>query len=230
MPPKKSSNETELEELLKAAESDENIEEVSNILTDVDSFLSAFDIRPGPNVIRVKLLYHLYCLWSKNPLSPPRFYAEINKFLLPHTKSTARYYLLNAKAFKLSAKSQELLAKTKIDKTKSVKYRRHFEAFLDAYGIKPGTYWIEGYLLYYLYDLWSFKRSNPLGEDQFHQFAKIYFKYRRARNPLHWFAVDKSILQFLPPEHIEQIRRARQLSNEKKKNKKKLSKIPRPPS
>lgn len=211
----------ELDELLKLAES-ETYEEDTQSKNDIVAFLSTFQIKPGPNIIRLQLLYELYSLWSKNPITKNRFGKELNKFLISSAHHT---YRLNAAAFKLSKKAYDLLQEKTCDKTKSKKYKRHFEAFIKHYELKKGTFYLEWFVIHYLYDLWSNRKTNHLGEVQFQKFLALYFPMKQPPGSVQYFGVDRSILRFLPQEHIEQIRLARKQYNEKRrkeKNKKKL--------
>jgi hypothetical protein len=216
----------ELEELLAALENSSEAKETLQ-LDDVAGFLSSFQILPGKNLVRFSLLYELYKLWSKNPSAKTSFAFSLNRFLLPQYVDQIAYYLINRDAFLLSSKSYQLLQTRTRDKTKSPFYKRHYEAFLKHYGLKPGKYWLESFVLFYLYDKWVLKKQNPLGEYQFMAFSKLYFIHkRRSRDTrLMWFAVDESILQHLPPEHLAQIRQAHKKYHAKK-DKKKQRKIP----
>lgn len=232
MPSKRLPTDFELEELLKLVTETPVDDAVAILeLNDVVLFLSTYDITPGPNLVLHRLIYRLYRLWSKQPLTHQQFTQEMVKYLISYEKRDQWYYLINTAAFKLSAKAYELLKAQTVNKTKSKNYKRHFEAFLKFHGLTPGTLWLESYLIFYLYDLWANKKPKPLGEKQFHKFAKLYFKHkRRSDSQVEWYAVDESVLRFLPQEHIDQIRQSRKRKNGKEKNKKERSKIPSTPS
>jgi hypothetical protein len=217
----------EIEDLLAALkESSDSNDEL--VLSDVASFLSAFKIVPGKHLVRYRLLLELYRLWSKDPVTTEKFEVDVNKFLLGQKYVGLKYYYIDQSAFVLSAKAQALLEKRTIDKSKSPRYKRHFESFLNKHSIKPGKYWVESYLLYYLYDMWAGKK--PLAIAPFESLAKLYFQHKRRTDlRLTYFAVDESILNVLPEEHMEQLRQSRKKPNEKK-DKTKHSKVPRPSS
>jgi hypothetical protein len=161
MPSKQLPTDYELEELLKLVNSSKDDPHVYGDLepNDIVLFLSTFEIQPGQNLVLHKLIYQLYKLWSKQPLNHQHFSIEMAKFILPKDVDNRHYYLINSSAFKLSAKSYQLIAAKTIDKTKSKNYRRHFDAFLKHYDLKPGKCWLESYLIYYLYDLWTYKKK-----------------------------------------------------------------------
>lgn len=234
MPLKQLPSDKKLEELIQIVEAvpeftqkgEETLEElIDGVPNDITGFLSFFHIKHGPNVIRVRLLYHLYRHWSKNPVSDKKFRIEINKYLIPQTIDNAHYYLLNQQAFSLSKKSYDLLNKQVFNKTKSPYFKKHFENFLTKHDIQPGSYWVESYLLFYIYDRWAYsiRKKLPLGNKQFYAFCKLYFKHRRrTENRTEWFAVSESVRKYLPEETVAQIKEGRKArpSNQKRQSKK----------
>jgi frataxin-like iron-binding protein CyaY len=231
MPSKRLPTDYKLEELLELVNEAPSDDSVILELNDVVLFLTTFEIKPGTEIILNKELYRLYKMWSKRPINPNHFGMEMAKYIPSRDIHGRYYYTINISAFKLSERSRQLIRVKLIDKTKSKNYKRHFEAFIKHYDLKPGKYWLESYLIFYLYDLWTYKKKKPLGEKQFHRFAKLYLKHKEKRHGHSvWYAVDESILQHLPQEHIDQIRESRKKKHGKKENKAKRSEIPSAPS
>lgn len=220
--PHKISDEDLLEALKSTTKDTPSQEEFSNypvLQNDVVMFLSFYQIEPGKDTVPQKMLYDLYKLWSNNPISKVSFGIEISKFLLIHQKGPRWYYLINRSSLNLTKAAFDLVNKQTINKAKSPPWRKHFENFLNKYEIKPGDYFLESFVLYDLYDeyVYGLNKKLPLGEDQFFNLCKIYFKHKRkTSNYLTWFGVDKSITKTLTRERIKSLRRNRQLRHGKK--------------
>jgi len=220
-----------VEDLLDSLNQEETVEVAPQIQhnNDVLSFLMTFNIKAGEEPVKLKLLYQLYSLWSKKPVHKSTFGQEINKYL----PDTARCYLVDISAWKISEEIQKVAMKGKVDKTKWKGYRRHFENYLKKYDIKAGTYYVKSYVLFYLYDKWVYgiKKARPLGERQFFNFCQLYFKSKRNnKSALSWFAVDKtSLFKVITMEQILRIERAHKEKHDKKKKKKspKQQSVPR---
>lgn len=190
---------------------------------DVLKFLTTYNIKPGKQLVMKRLLYDLYRKWSKMPVDPRKFTFEVGKYLLLHGTRRPCYFI-NREGFTLAQEIEKLYIQHTKDKTKIVNYKRHFDSFLNYYGLKPGNYYIESYVLYNLYDKWVYKNGNqrhPLGSNQFHSFCKLYFKKERlTSNRVAWFGVNKkAIQQHLSQDEIEYIRQGRQLYASKKQTK-----------
>jgi len=194
---------------------------------DIIPFLSIYNIKPGKNLITRRLVYNLYSKWSPNPLLSRQFSRELSQYLLVHQKGPVQYYRLNIKAFKLKEEALKLIQQSSMDKTKSPRYKQHFENFLKYYNITSGNYWIPSYGLYYIYDMWSYKirKNNPLGEIQFFNFCKLYFDYKRKSvSRVMFFRVSKNITQHITTTEIQQLREARYEKGSKNYQKKQESK------
>lgn len=206
-------------ELLKEAPDTKEVIEGKN---DVVAFLSAFHIEPGPNVIKKALLFDLYRAWSGEPVSRNVFSAETTRFLLLHVKGANSYYLLNQEAFNLSERAFKLLRDKKTDRRKMPHLKRHYENYLAHYNVKPGTYWIEAYYLFYLYDKWAYslKKTKPLSFINFMGYSKLYFKHqRRTSSRMEWLAVDKDVLKHFKEGEMREIKEGRDKKYEKRQEK-----------
>ena len=224
------------EELLELAKDTTFNKEERDVITehinDVVPFLSHFDIKPGTDIITKRFFYNLYKEWSTNPILKASFDDIISQYFLIHQKGNKYYYLINKNSLQLSKRLYKLILERTVDKTKSKNYKNHFDSFLTANKVKAGNYWIESFILYYLYDKWTYKNknNNPLGRNQFFNFCTLYFKHkRRTSNRLQWFAVNKSILKHFTSEQLERIRKGHDDASrkpKKTKNKKIEREIP----
>lgn len=212
----------------------ETLEEIINYPTmsdDTVGFLSTYNIQPGNDVVLCRMLYDLYKLWSKEPVSKGEFQHEVGKYLLTQQKNDKVYYLLNKNSFRLTEAAFELINQKTIDKSKSLPWRKHFESFLAKYEIKSGNYYIESFALYDLYDEYVYEtgKKAPLSQEQFFNMCKVYFLGKRiTQNRVTWFGVDESITTVLTQQRLESLRRNRVLQHGKKENKKKQRKVSSP--
>lgn len=210
------------EELLNALDQETQSNETPNyIYGEIPAFLSAFKIEQGKDVVPTKLLLELYRSWSKDPLTKLQFECEIAKYLLIHQKGPRFFYLINQKAFNLSQSAYKLLESKTRDRTKSPPWKLHFESFLTKYGIKPGDFYIESFILYNLYDKYVYEigKKQPLGYEQFHYFCDLYFDNKRlTQNKVSWFGVDKSIKNIITDDDINTLRESRRKRGKKAKS------------
>lgn len=226
---KKLPNSLTTEELLELADKpNKEAEVLETSKNDVLRFLTTYNIKPGKQTVKKRLLYDLYRKWSDDPLESKNFNLEVGKYLLVHFKGIQAYYCINRKGFRLAMDIEELYLKHSKDKTKVIGYKKHFDSFLKHYELKPGKYYIETFVLYTLYDKWTYKNgaNNPLGYNQFYNFCKLYFtKKRKTSNRVAWFGVNKSSIdKHLTKEELAYIRQGRQhyaSKKDKTKSKKK---------
>lgn len=210
-----------LEDLLEAINSPQEHVGAEKPLNDdstVYGFLVTYGIKPGNYPVKARLFYELYKRWTKDPLEKASFDYQIAKYLVYGQKYNQKIYFIDKDAFKISEEIQRLL--TPKNKTKSKSYKKHFETYLKKYNIKPGNFWVESYVLYYLYDKWVYgiKKKTPLGEQQFHLFCKLYFKHKRiGSSRVMWFGVNgEDLMKIVPKSKIKRIREGRKFRYGKK--------------
>jgi len=215
-----------VEELLKVIEDQETpISEEHDIVNyptlenDIVAFLSFYEIEPGNDPVPKTMLYKLYCLWSKEPITRKQFACEINKFVLVTHKGSQASYLLNKSSLKLTQEAYSIINSHTRDYTKSPGWRKHFEEFLASTGIKKGDWFIENHILYNLYDEYSYntKKKARIGPIQFIRFCNLYFPEKITANKEKWYGVNRSLETVLTPERLATLRE----QHGKKTNKKK---------
>lgn len=213
---KKPITELSTEELIKAI-NDAPVEAPYNWPTDIMDFISFYHLKQGEELITTKLLYRLYCHWSKNPITS-RSFIQVLTDIFPSSRSGRSVtILLNKKALDISQEVYKYLESK--DKTKSKGWTKHFNDYLNYYSIKKGGLFIKNSVLYSLYDKWTYgnKNRHPLGYNQFSKFCQVLFKQKLVDNN-GWSAVNNSIEQHLTDDLIELMKATK---NGKKKNKKK---------
>lgn len=189
------------EELNKLLEDSSNSESITVFnKNDINEFISVYGIKSGTYQVSIKLLGKLYRQWSKDPIHP-RTFANCLTDLFPYIRGgDSNFLCVNKDVWKLKEvfdnyfKSQE--------KTKMKHYKTHFDAFINYYKLKKGSFFIKDNVLYNLYDKWTYKNknNNPLIKSQFINFCKLYFPKYKKIEKIHWFPIDHSINQYLSEE------------------------------
>ncbi len=209
-------NSRSTEELLKDLESEEDVSWLDDISeddykNDIISFISAYNLQQGPHKINKTVLKYLYQQWSSKPLALGSFYNEMAKFFETQGNGDKSYYFVNHDAITLSKRAYELVKKRTRKPTSSPKIKQHFDAFLNKHNIKAGNVWIKSYVLYYIYDKWTYtnRKSKPLGYKSFLAMCTLYFPKRRTAG-VHIFRVDPSIYKVVSKRKIKHLEEAKE--------------------
>lgn len=199
------------DELLKALEQYPSSEQSTREFeTDVPLFLAFYKIKSGKDLINKKLLYRLYSLWSSNPLEQTLFTKEMHQYFKPHVKGAHQFFYINRKSLDISEEVYNFILAKSQPRTKIPAYKEHFDKFLNYYKIKPGSLFLETYILFDLYRTFVRKtrKKAPLGYKQFYNFCRLYFKKERmTQSRVGFFGVDKSIFEFITMKQIRQLRK-----------------------
>lgn len=212
-------NELSLEDLLNSLgeatpqQLEQNSELSLSGLGPVLSFIQAFNILPGNELVTDIDLYRLFRLWAKDSLITRRnFNVQAGRHIISQLVGGKRYYSINHDLIKISQETLTILKDHQIDKTKSKYYKNHFEKFLNYYCLEAGTVFVEVDLLYYLYDKGNTERrvNNLLGYESFVQMCGLFFKQKRlSRHRLAWFGVSRNIKNHLNEETVLNWRQGR---------------------
>lgn len=226
---KKLPTELEIEDLLKSLDNDIKEDEIFDYQNDIIPFLSKYEIKPGTFKVTKRLVYYLYKLYSQNAIELTTFSRECLKYL----DDTQGFYLINKKDIELSKEIYKLYKAKKRVVEKSPHIKTHFQAFLNHYKLVPGTYYIESFVLFNLYDQFNYnnKKINLLGYKSFIKMCNLFFQRKRlTSNRVTWYGVDKSITDVLTPERLTTMREGRvefHGKKKKKENPKRIKKIPK---
>ena len=190
----------QLEDLLEALDSKV---EGTNSIDPIVVFLQRFDIKPGNERVTGKLLYNLYNRTTKNPYKKIKFSLELNKYISKELNSN--YFLINQPFEHLNELCDKV--QRKHDKVKSPTYHQHFQNFLRKYHIEESNQWVEDYILYNLYDSWSYSihKKHPLSKEYFYRFCNIYFE-KQVTKTTTYYGVNKNVLDYLSDNLIRQLR------------------------
>lgn len=168
-------------------------------------FLVTFNIKDGHHKVHRDILLELYRAGKHQKIRKAQFARELNKYI---SKYSHKYFYINKTAFKISETAYKLLIKKVAPAVKPESNAdKQFTAFCKYYGVSKGTMWIEGYALYYLYDLWKYNhysKSKPMSKMLFLKFCETYFEWA-YRDHYIYFKVDESIKQHLSDEIRRQL-------------------------
>lgn len=176
------------------------------------SFIDAFKITAGNHFIKGSVLYKLFKLWNKGTkLSSRSFHLQLAT-ILKNVSTGQAAYKINEKPTRLInyIDQYEKELKHKIRHNKD--YRAHFEKFFRDLDIKPGKLYIEGDILYHVYDTHQY--NNRRKTYNYYLFENICKLYLEAKFPdgsvLPYFAVDESIKQHIDFESVKNWRKGRE--------------------
>jgi hypothetical protein len=219
MESKRLPNEQSLEELLKTLE-DTKDESIVGVTDDVFYFISAFNILPGENKVKKGTLHQLYKTWSKQPVNRKVFSEKLAEHFLTAIIMGTHYFKINLDSMSVRKETLKYLEGKKTKKLKSPHFQKHFEQFLKEHNLKQGKAWVEGFILFYVYDKWCYEtnKKTQLANSFFISFCKLYFKHKQNNDKAKlWFGVnDEFMMNHLTPEKIKTIQQARDKKYEKK--------------
>jgi hypothetical protein len=189
---------------------------------DIVSFLSFYDIQLGEDKVTLRMLFHLYKLWSKNPVSRETFAKQMGIYI---GKSIRGYYFINKGTLKLTEEAFRLVNEQTVNKAKSVPWRRHYEDFLTHHSITTGKYYIESYILFMLYKEYIVTTDRKaLSYVQFNNLSKVYFKdCKQNDHGVYLFGINEVFAEV----RLNELRMKHKQKYEEKENKKKSRKVSR---
>lgn len=178
----------------------------------VVEFLRIYDLEPGDKAVSANLLYKLYVKTTVKPRTKTYFTRHI-KTLFSHTGSGMIY--INVDMYHIVSKLESAVKRKPhvINRRKNV--RKEYESFTSHFNIKPGTIVLEGFILYYLYDGWVYKkRRDGVAEITFYDISKLYFD-NVLKNDEMCFKIDGGVFKHLTENLLKEVRNGRKWRNEK---------------
>lgn len=200
--------------------------EVSDTDVAIGNFLSIYNLSNGENLVSSTLLYDLYKLIDKKPISFNTFNKSLVNLIKSKQVNSNRVYFLSKAAGDLKDK---LFKVNKKKQSNGFNFKRHFKAFITYYDLKSSNTWIEDYVLYYLYDTWCYinKAKYSLSLPVFRQFCNLTFKQSKITpNLVTYYGITDSIYNILDIPSLVQLREGWHKRHGKKqgKNKKETKK------
>lgn len=207
-------HEISVEELLKSLEGQDlvNDKTVFSYENPILSFIQTFKISSGKHTVSDKVLHDLFRFWNTTIVLDQRsFNIQLGKYI-PSVLRNRRYYLVDKKVLELAQKVEELKKKHSSDRSRSIKWNKHFEKFLSDTEIEEGTLFIEVDILYYAYRRWcdDTRKKSWLSQESFANICKLNFNTKRiSDSKLAWFGVNHKIKELITREEVERWREGR---------------------
>jgi hypothetical protein len=223
MPTVKLTNKLSDEEITSLIENIGNVDkEVINIAekdsTDIIEFISFFQFEDGDYLVTDALIYKLYYSWSQLKLNKTDFFTTFHQYF---TRVTRNKFSINKDKLNVSESLFKFLTVIPSKKKVPPTYLHHGNLYLRKYDIKPGENKINSEVLYYLYDLWTYKTKykNPLNRSYFYRVLRLNnFKRQGIFPPKIYFFLDNGIFNHITMEEINKIETNRRMYYEKKKS------------
>jgi hypothetical protein len=206
------------EDLLASLETAEDTEttEWSN---DVPYFLSHFKFEQGQNKVKNNLIYRLYRLYSKKPVSQCEFSATVSQFI----EYNGKYFKMNVKPMRIAKVVNTKVKDKKISIATNLVYKAKYEKFLKECDVKKGRTWVEGLILYEIYRHYAINNNfkSKLSQPCFILISKLYFKTKRiGESNAVWFNIDKEIVsRFLTEQDLINVNSRRKVVSQKTRSK-----------
>lgn len=215
-------NEHSLDELLEIASDEEVIKKEDEVIVrnnnDVLSFVLAFNLQPGNEIVPTRLLYKLYRGWSKSPIAKELFYNLLGEIFIPLRGRVK----INESSINISIKLYDKYRIKKDFRYSNASHRKHVLQFLSEREITSGDIWLPAYVIYHMYDKWCYDNNKAT------RFSEIAFKnvlitHLKTNKNIEkdgiYFKVDKSIFNHLTEETINNLKEARKKRHGRKEKK-----------
>lgn len=176
------------------------------------SFIQAFNIVPGKQLIHNKLLFRLFKLWKPDSVMEKRNFTIQLSSYIPRHNPKSPFFTIDTNTIQINEKLIKLVEEKTMDKTKSKYYNRHFLKFLKDTGLSEGKIYIENDILYYVYNNWldTKPKKTKLGPTQFMLFCDLHFDRKRLSNSkLAWYGVSKEIYNLIDTKSVQNWRDGR---------------------
>lgn len=155
------------------------------------NFINTYNLLPGNNKVKATLLYKLYNKFVQEKVSKQSFMVKMGQYLT-HVNGD---FMLNVQATNIGTSYHKQLEATKRDVTKSKKFQKKFNSFLEEYEVEPGGYFTPWYALYYIFQLWCREKGYKvrLGPVAFRRTLNIIFTKKNLDNTGPWYGVNDKI-------------------------------------
>lgn len=212
------------DDLLLALESAEDTEttEWSN---DVPYFLSHFKLEQGSYKVHSRLLYKLYCLYSKNPLRKYDFTCTTAQFI----QFERNYYRINIPPIRIAKVVNQKKQDTSVNFNANLAVKKHFETFVRKAQLKKGSSFVEGVILHEIYRHYCIdaKIKTRMTYINFIKVCKLYFPIKRiGSSKAVWFNInDEIVSRLLTEEIVARVNSCRKITSDDTKSKQSASNI-----
>lgn len=168
------------------------------------TFISKYNLSPGKHEVFTKALYELF-KQDYPDITPEKFTKNLSKFL-PTKKSDFTLFLINKNTLDIGKDLEDKLFAGRPVKIKKIRnQRKHIEAFLEHFKLKPGNCSVSLQVFLDLYDSFCYKyKRKKLNDREFRHLLSIYLPEIHIRKLRH-FQVHKSLFEVVPSKTIKRI-------------------------
>jgi hypothetical protein len=219
MSDKKFAHEYNVEDLLKAIEG-KTIDPVEKYDDPIYNFIQAFKIDKGKYLVHTSVLYKLFKLWHPDTAFNQRsFTINFSAYIEPFT-TVPHKYKVNIDYKTLMGEIVDL--KNPYQKTKSLKFQKHFQKFIEGNNITPGRNYIETALFFYIYNKWAkeHKYSVMFSEKTFADMCDLMFTKKHIGYHKNAYGLSVDILNLITTEEIQRWKQGRKKKNGRQKKQK----------
>lgn len=210
------------EALLEALEGAEEIDTAKEWHNDVPVFLSRFKIEQGDYKVPRRLLHKLYKLYSSDPITFELFNRTLGTFFYTDDKGFCH---VNIKPITI-ANLVYTKKKTDVVVSANPAIKKHFETFKHEIGLKKGTNWVEGDILYETYRFYCINKKiqKKLSYKNYIMICSLYFETKRSgSSTAKWFGIDRNAVDdILSVEDMLRVIMRRRVVSDKTKEKTRL--------
>lgn len=201
MSTKKSAHTLDTDELLDLLDNKEVVEDTTiEYKNDVLSFISTFALEAGTEKIKQHTLFTIYKVWSKEPLKKTAFLSQMRGYFEITTIRHSTAFLINQSAIKLTHAAYKFYSNENFRLT-SKPWAKHFENFLKFHNLSPGKRWINGNILYFIYDKYCHatgldkNAASYMAKDTFLLYCKVYLEFKTTTKGV-LYAISDNIQSF----------------------------------
>lgn len=212
--------ELSLDELLGAIKGQEVINEniKPSFKDPIVSFIQAFNITPGKELVSDSVLHRLFKMWHKDSfIDKKNFNFQLGKYI-PSEVINRRFYKVNNNFSFVVKKIEDIEKKTQFAPTKYKGYTKHFDKFLEQNKLAAGNLYVESDILYYVYNRWcdEVRRKKPLGYLNFISFCELNFESKRlTESNVYWFGLNNNIKNLITRSEVDRWRQGRAKNGKK---------------
>ncbi len=165
------------------------------------NFISKYNIQSGTFEVPTKVLLELYQI-DHPRVGQTGFTKNLKKYIDWKMNRNILTFLINKNILEISSSVEKLLKKRKPGNKVVRDRKRHMEAFLETFNLKPGNTSIEVAVLVDLYDRWCYKyKRKKIHNNEFYSLLPIYLPYVNKK----YYKVHDDLFKVVSLETIKRI-------------------------
>lgn len=152
------------------------------------NFLSKYNIQPGPTKVLSKTLYQLF-KQDYPDINHIKFTRRLSNYI---EKSKDGYFLINKSILEIGRQIEAILFPPHVSNVRKVRnQRKHIEAFLEYFKLKPGDNSVSLQVFLDIYSVYCYKeKKKKLNDREFRHLLSIYLPEVHIRKLRHFKVAD----------------------------------------